>query len=113
MLLTEEQALVRDTMRAFAAGDVVASRNAPELDDVVKAIRRRIEELGGEVRFLTRVEDLHFDETGLKGVMTSSGFIPTSVVVLAIGHSARDTYEMLLRRGVPMEQKPFQMGVRI
>jgi uncharacterized protein len=45
--------------------------------------------------------------------MTSSGTIPASVVVLAIGHSARDTYEMLLRRGVPMQQKPFQLGVRI
>jgi len=43
----------------------------------------------------------------------SSGHIPASVVVLAIGHSARDTYEMLLRRGVPMVQKPFQMGVRV
>jgi uncharacterized FAD-dependent dehydrogenase len=49
----------------------------------------------------------------VRGVMTSSGYLPAAVVVLAIGHSARDTYEMLLRRGVPMEQKPFQMGVRI
>ena len=49
----------------------------------------------------------------LKGVNTSSGFIPASVVVLAIGHSARDTYRMLARRGVPMTPKPFQFGVRI
>lgn len=83
------------------------------LPAVVKAIRRKIEEYGGEVRFLTRVEDLHFDEAGLKGVNTSSGFIPTSVVVLAIGHSARDTYTMLARRNVPMSRKPFQFGVRI
>jgi uncharacterized FAD-dependent dehydrogenase len=83
------------------------------LPAVVKALRRRIEERGGEVRFLTRVEDLHFDDTGLKGLMTSSGFIPTSVVVLAIGHSARDTYEMLAKRKVPMTPKPFQFGVRI
>ena len=44
---------------------------------------------------------------------TSSGFIPASVVVLAIGHSARDTYRMLAERGVPMTPKPFQFGVRI
>ena len=83
------------------------------LPAVVKALRRKIEELGGEVRFLTRVEDLHFDATGLKGVNTSSGFIPASVVVLAIGHSARDTYRMLAERRVPMTPKPFQFGVRI
>jgi uncharacterized FAD-dependent dehydrogenase len=45
--------------------------------------------------------------------MTSSGAMQTSVVVLAIGHSARDTYEMLHRRGVPMVQKPFQFGLRV
>ncbi len=83
------------------------------LPAVVKAIRNKIIEYGGEVRFLTRVEDLLFDDSGLKGVGTSSGFIPSSVVVLAIGHSARDTYTMLAKRSVPMSQKPFQFGVRI
>lgn len=83
------------------------------LPAVVKAIRQRIEQHGGEVRFLTRVEDLMFDDTGLKGVATSSGFIPTPVVVLAIGHSARDTIRMLAERRVPMTPKPFQFGVRI
>jgi uncharacterized FAD-dependent dehydrogenase len=83
------------------------------LPAVVKAIRRKIEGFGGEVRFLTRVDDLVMDEDALKGVNTSSGFIPTSVVVLAIGHSARDTYRMLAERGVTMTPKPFQFGVRI
>jgi uncharacterized FAD-dependent dehydrogenase len=88
------------------------------LPAVVKAIRRKIEEFGGEVRFLTRVEDLLFREGtrqqhGLQGISTSSGFVPGSVVVLAIGHSARDTYSMLARRGVRMTPKPFQFGVRI
>jgi uncharacterized FAD-dependent dehydrogenase len=83
------------------------------LPAVVKAIRRKIEELGGEVRFLTRVEDLDFDESGLRGVNTSSGFVYASVVVLAIGHSARDTYRMLAERRVLMTPKPFQFGVRI
>jgi uncharacterized protein len=80
---------------------------------VVKALRRRIEALGGEVRFSCRVEDLDVGDGQLRGVYTSSGYLPITVAVLAIGHSARDTYEMLLRRGVPMVQKPFQMGVRI
>jgi len=83
------------------------------LPAVVKAIRQRIERLGGEVRFSTKVEDLHFDAAGIRGVATSSGFLPTPVVVLAIGHSARDTFTMLARRHVPMTPKPFQFGVRI
>jgi uncharacterized protein len=83
------------------------------LPAVVKAIRQRIQDFGGEVHFHTKVEDILIDETGLKGVATSSGFIPASIVVLAIGHSARDTYEMLAKRRVPMSQKPFQFGVRV
>jgi uncharacterized FAD-dependent dehydrogenase len=83
------------------------------LPAVVKALRRRIEVLGGEVRFSCRVEDLDLADGRLRGLSTSSGSVATSVAILAIGHSARDTYQMLLRRGVPMAQKPFQMGVRI
>jgi uncharacterized FAD-dependent dehydrogenase len=83
------------------------------LPAVVKAIRRRIEALGGEVRFSCRVEDLDVADGLLRGVTTSSGHVPASVVMLAVGHSARDTYHMLHRRGVPMIPKPFQMGVRI
>jgi uncharacterized FAD-dependent dehydrogenase len=83
------------------------------LPAVVKAIRRRIEALGGEVRFDCRLEDLDLADGRLRGVATSSGYLAASVVVLAIGHSARDTYAMLLRRGVPLVSKPFQMGVRV
>jgi uncharacterized FAD-dependent dehydrogenase len=83
------------------------------LPAVVKAMRQRIEAHGGEVRFDCRVEDLDLADGAVRGVMTSSGYVPATVVLLAIGHSARDTYEMLARRGVPLEQKPFQFGVRI
>ena len=83
------------------------------LPAVVKALRRKIEELGGEVRFTCRVEDLDLGDDGLRGLSTSSGYIPADVAILAIGHSARDTMEMLVRRRVPIVPKPFQMGVRI
>jgi uncharacterized FAD-dependent dehydrogenase len=83
------------------------------LPAVVKAIRRRIEELGGEVRFSCRVEDVDLSEGRLYGLHTSSGYISTNVALFATGHSARDTYEMLLGRGIPMVHKPFQMGVRV
>lgn len=80
---------------------------------VVRTLRRKLEELGGEVRFSCRVEDLLIDDGHLRGLMTSSGLITTDVAVLAIGHSARDTYAMLLNRGLRLEAKPFQFGVRI
>jgi uncharacterized FAD-dependent dehydrogenase len=83
------------------------------LPAVVKAMRRQIEALGGEVRFSCRVEDLDLADGRLRGLFTSSGYLPADVAMLAIGHSARDTYAMLLRRGVAMVQKSFQMGVRI
>jgi uncharacterized FAD-dependent dehydrogenase len=83
------------------------------LPAVVKALCRRIEALGGEVRFSCRVEDLDLADGRLRGLATSSGYLPARVAVLAVGHSARDTYAMLLRRGVPLVPKPFQMGVRV
>jgi uncharacterized FAD-dependent dehydrogenase len=80
---------------------------------VVRTLRRKLEELGGEVRFSCRVEDLEVADGRLVAVHTSSGRVATDLAILAIGHSARDTYTMLLRRGVPLEFKPFQLGVRI
>src|SRR5205823_737148 len=76
-------------------------------------IRRRIEALGGEVRFSCRVEDFDLADGCMRGLATSSGYLPATAVLLAVGHSARDMYLMLHGRGVPMVPKPFQMGVRI
>jgi uncharacterized FAD-dependent dehydrogenase len=83
------------------------------LPAVVKALRQRIESLGGEVRFRCQVEDVDLRDGRLVGLMTSGGYIPCDAAILAIGHSARDTYAMLERCGVPLEQKAFQMGVRV
>src|SRR6185369_8676091 len=69
--------------------------------------------LGGGCRFSCRLEDLDIADGRILGVLTSSGHIAASAVILAIGHSARDTYEMLHRRGVPMQAKAFQLGLRI
>src|SRR5207248_2111032 len=65
------------------------------LPAVVKAIRRRVEALGGEIRFSCRVEDLDLSDGRLRGLVTSSGYVPAEAVILAVGHSARDTYRML------------------
>ena len=81
---------------------------------VVQNIRNRIISLGGEVRFNTQVMDLLVDSDKLVGLRTADGEeIPCDTVVLAIGHSARDTFRMLDSKGIPMEPKPFAMGVRI
>jgi uncharacterized FAD-dependent dehydrogenase len=83
------------------------------LPAVVKAIRQRIEDFGGEVRFKTKVEDLIIRDGRVVGLATSGGEIPTDVAVLATGHSARDVMEMLVRRQVPIVPKAFQFGVRV
>ncbi len=83
------------------------------LPAVVKAIRRKIIEFGGDVQFQTTVEDIVMGPNQTMTLTTNSGTYHTNLVVVAIGHSARDTYEMLVRRNVPMTPKPFQFGVRI
>ncbi len=84
------------------------------LRGVVKGIREKILALGGEVRFFTKVTDILVEDGQLQGVVLADGEkIETNDVVLAIGHSARDTFEMLYQKGASLEQKPFAMGVRI
>jgi len=84
------------------------------LKHVVKSIRKEIQMLGGEVRFHTTVEDVCVENGVLESVRLSDGnIVPCSVLVLAIGHSARDTYEMLFSHGIFMEQKPFSVGFRV
>jgi uncharacterized FAD-dependent dehydrogenase len=81
---------------------------------MVETMRAKIESLGGEIRFQSRVEDLMIEEGKLRGVILNDGqHLPADHVILAVGHSARDTFQMLLNRGVAMEPKPFSIGFRI
>ena len=81
---------------------------------VVQNIRQRILSLGGEVRFHTQVTDLVQENGKLTGLQLETGeTIPCDRAIFAIGHSARDTFEMLHQHSVTMEAKPFAMGVRI
>ncbi|HCM0845177.1 TPA: NAD(P)/FAD-dependent oxidoreductase [Vibrio parahaemolyticus] len=85
-----------------------------KLVTMIEKMRATIIELGGEIRFSTRVDDLHMDDGQITGVTLSNGEeIKSRHVVLAVGHSARDTFEMLHERGVYMEAKPFSVGFRI
>lgn len=94
---------------------------------MLKGIRSELERLGVTVHFQTKVTDLRIREGRVVGVemegtgealaedegaRPTSGRLPAEAVVLAIGHSARDTFEQILRRGIPMQAKPFAVGVR-
>jgi hypothetical protein len=90
------------------------------LPTICTRIRRTIESLGGEIRFESRVEDIHVEDGRLTELHVrctadteQAERLPAGPVVLAVGHSARDTIRMLHRRGVHIVPKPFQIGVRI
>ena len=87
------------------------------LINVVQSIRREIISLGGEVRFNSKLTGLVTENNTLRGVRVESAGgeyeLACSELILAVGHSARDTFEMLEASGVPMEPKAFSMGVRI
>lgn len=84
------------------------------LRNVVIHLRQRMIEHGGEIRFESQVTDLLLEEGGLEGVeINGRERIPAQCLILAPGHSARDTFRMLRDRGIAMEQKPFSIGVRI
>ncbi|MEC5217100.1 putative FAD-dependent dehydrogenase [Actimicrobium sp. GrIS 1.19] len=81
---------------------------------MVEQMRATIEGLGGEFRFESRVDDVLIEHGKIRGVRLADGTeLLSDHVVLAIGHSARDTFEMLHRRGVHIEAKPFSVGFRI
>lgn len=83
------------------------------LKDVVKNIRNRIIELGGKVLFSSKLEYIKSKDGKVKSILVNENEIPCEALVLALGHSSRDTYEMLNNIGVFMESKAFAVGVRI
>ena len=119
--------LIRKVLREFTdagAGDEIMYLAKPHigtdvLRSVIVNIRKKIESLGGEIRFNTRLESIEIKDGGLSGIRTfnlrtgDSDYIETNALVLAIGHSARDTFEMIKDTGASMEQKAFSIGVRM
>lgn len=83
------------------------------LKEVVKNIRETIIKLGGEVRFNSKLEDIKIKDKKVNSVIVNGEEIPCDNLILALGHSSRDTYEMLYKKGVFMSSKPFAVGVRI
>jgi uncharacterized FAD-dependent dehydrogenase len=110
--------VLTEFVRAGAPDDILTEAHPHigtfRLVTMVMSIRETIEGLGGEYRFGTRVEDFEIEHGQLRGLQLSSGeFLPAEHVILAVGHSARDTFERLHASGVHVEAKPFAIGVRI
>jgi hypothetical protein len=85
-----------------------------KLVGMVEKMRATIQSLGGEIRFGNRVDDIEITDGQVTGVVLANGDrIATNHLVLAVGHSARDTFEMIHKRGIYIEAKPFSIGFRI
>ena len=80
---------------------------------VVKNIRKKIISLGGEIRFKSRLDGINLEGGAVKSVSAAGVQTETSALILAVGHSARDTFELLLDSGILIEPKPFSVGARI
>lgn len=83
------------------------------LEELIPALRNRIIELGGEVLFGARLDRLEIENGAVRGAVISGSPFRTDCCVLATGHSARDVYETLSGQGVPLEAKPFAIGMRL
>lgn len=80
---------------------------------VVKNIRQKIISMGGEVRFLNKLESIDFCENSLVSITVNGEVLHCEDLILAVGHSARDTFSMLYDKGIEMQAKPFAVGGRI
>ncbi len=110
---------VLEQLVRFGAGEDILYDAKPHVGtdvllQVVQNLRQRILALGGQVRFESQVTGIHQENGALTGLqINGSETLPCSQAIFAIGHSARDTFQMLYDLGIPMEAKPFAMGVRI
>jgi uncharacterized FAD-dependent dehydrogenase len=93
--------------------DAMPHIGTDDLTQIIPAIRKRIWDLGGACAFNSKLEKLHIENGALRGVTVSGKEIQTNACFLATGHSARDVYELLAEAGVPLEAKPFAVGVRL
>lgn len=112
----EKQFILESYVRAGAPEEILYLTHphvgSDNLKVIVKNLRREFMELGGTILFETLLEDLSVENGTIKHAMTTAGDLEGSVFVLAPGHSAYETYRMLMRRGVPFRTKNFALGFR-
>lgn len=110
---------VLEVLVEHGAPEVILYESKPHigtdvLTTVVKNMRNHMIQMGGEVRFHSKVTDIQISNGTITGVKVNEDYLlESSIVVFAIGHSARDTFECLQEKHVPMEAKAFAIGVRI
>lgn len=109
---------VLEILHQFGASEDILIQSHPhigsdKLPGIIKRIREKIKECGGEVRFNTRMEEIILEKGKAVGVRTSEGEVLKGPVFLATGHSARDTFSMLYEKGVNIEAKGIAVGVRL
>ena len=113
------QRFVLETLAEAGADPSILYKQKPHvgtdvLRRVVVNIRKRIEALGGELRFSARMTSVEIEDGSVRAVIVNGRErIPCDVLIFGIGHSARDTVQYLFESGLCMQQKPFSMGVRI
>ncbi|WP_446897953.1 NAD(P)/FAD-dependent oxidoreductase [Clostridium sp. LBM24168] len=110
--------IVFETFARYGAPEEILYSGKPHigtdiLKSVVRNIRNEIEKNGGEILFNTKFNDLKVKNGKLESITIDKEEIPCDDLVLAIGHSSRDTYKMLFNKNIFMEQKPFAVGVRV
>ena len=110
-------AFVTDAFLQHGAPADIAWRQKPHvgtdlLRGIIRSIRQEIIALGGEVRFNTALTGLKIENGALASVETTAGDFACEQLILAVGHSARDTFAMLHGSGLPLECKPFSVGFR-
>lgn len=109
---------VLNKLAEFGAPEEILTKAKPHIGTdnlrcVVKNLRNRIINLGGEVRFLSQVEDINISSGRVRSVSVNGVDIPCGALVAAIGHSAHDTFETLMKNGVDLTPKSFSVGARI
>lgn len=109
---------ILETFAQHGAPKEILTRAKPhigtdKLREVVKNIRQEILSLGGEIQFQSKLTDIKLKNKRVVGAEIDGETIETDTIILAVGHSARDTFQMLAQSGIVMEQKAFSVGVRI
>ena len=121
-LVKDKEGIKKEVFKIFVengADQSILYKNKPHigtdvLRNVVKNMRNKIIDMGATVRFNTTLTDLNIENNELKSIVVNNNEeIKTDILILAIGHSARDTFKMLYDKKLNMEPKPFAIGIRI
>lgn len=106
------------TLHRFGAPEEILYANKPHIGtdilvEVVKNIRREIIRSGGEIHFNAKLQDIILQEGAVHQILVNDELIETEVLILAIGHSSRETFRLLHKKGIEIRKKPFAVGFRI